>query len=167
MSVTHKINVEAAAAKALLANFRDILEGDQEAIELAVESETNLIEAITAGLDRLLFLNDLCETLANRKGNTEARIERLERQSELIKTAILAAMEAAGIKKVETIATVSVREAPQKPIVTNESAIPTYYFRQAKPTLNKQQLLKDLKLGVEVSGAELSNGGTILSIRRG
>jgi len=61
--------------------------------------------------------------------------------------------------------TVSVRAGAPALVVTEEAAIPQVYFEPREPRLNRQALLSDLKQGVDVAGAQLSNPEPVLSVR--
>ncbi len=61
--------------------------------------------------------------------------------------------------------TISVRPGSPALVVVDEHAIPEPYWEPREPRLDRIGLLKDLKLGVPVSGAELSNPEPVLSVR--
>jgi len=58
------------------------------------------------------------------------------------------------------------KAVPQKLIVTDESQIPTRFFKPQPPKLDRKELLDALKIGETVPGADMSNGGTTIQIRR-
>jgi hypothetical protein len=162
----HALHVETEAAKALLANLRDIIGDDDQAQADAVEGETSLIEAIESGLTRLTELNELHSGIAALIANLKDRGERFERQRDNIRTAICAAMEAGNIKKHEfALATVSLRAVPPKVEITDESLVPSKFFKQPEPKLDKKAVLDALKAKEVVPGAVLSNGGLTVSVK--
>lgn len=162
----HALHVETEAAKALLANLRDIIGDDDQAQADAVEGETSLLEAIEAGLTRLFELNELHSGIAALIASLKDRGERFERQRDSIRTAICAAMEAGNIKKHEfPLATISLRSVPPKAEIIDESAIPAKFWKAQDPKLDKKSVLDALKAKEAVPGAVLSNGGLTVSIK--
>lgn len=166
MNLHRKLDVEAEAAKALLANIRDVIGDDEQAAADAIEGETNLREIISEAIERITELEAFEKAIKDREKALKERRDRFARQAELLRTAVLLAMETAGIKKLEfDHATVSQRPTPPSVTVTDEADIPSRFWVPQDPKLDKKALLDALKAGVDVPGAELSNGGLTLSIR--
>lgn len=162
----HDLRRETNEAAVLLANMKDIIGDDADLIAATVEGETNLHEAIAAGLTRVMEVEALAETIATTMKRMGERKSRFEAQAEHIRTAILTAMEAGGIKKIEhAIGTASVMKVAAKAVITDESLLPSKFFKPQPPTIDRRAVLSALKDGETVSGAQLSNGGTTLSIR--
>lgn len=157
---------EAEAARCLLANLREIIGDDEEAVATVVEGETNLIEAIRAAHEQIAF-DELCaESVAATIKRFAERKSRLEARAERARTAVALAMEMAGLKKVELPeAVLTIKATPPKAIVTDEAAIPSKFWKPSDPKLDKKAVLDALKAGEKIDGAELSNGGTTLQIR--
>jgi hypothetical protein len=61
--------------------------------------------------------------------------------------------------------TVSVRPGSPALVVVEEDAIPASYWEAREPRLDRLGLIKDLKNGVPVAGAGLSNPEPVLSVR--
>jgi len=163
------IRREAEAAKVLLANIKDVIADDPEAIHDAIEGETGLLEAITEAVDRVLEVETLSEALAARIKRMQERKSRLEAQAERIRTAIVVAMGDVDLKKLELPeATITRKPVPAKVIVTDESLLPSKYLVE-KTTVNvdRKALLADLKDNWTISGACLSNASETLAIRQG
>ena len=153
-------------ARVLIANLQDLLGDDAEAMATAVEGETNLREAIGAGLARLVELDALMNGIAGAIANLKDRGERFEQQRDSIRTAIATAMEAGGVKKVEhAIGTVSLKTVPPKAIITDEASIPARFWKPSDPKLDKRAVLDALKSSEAVPGAELSNGSMTIQIK--
>ena len=172
MSVTpvQSLRHETEAARILLANYEDILGDDAIAQADAVEGETDLHEAIRAALVRIAEIESMCEGLDAMAAKLSKRKHRLSEQAKTIRVALLAAMEIANLKKVETdIATLSRRTSPQTVVVTDEAAIPSPFWKRGDPKLDKVALLAALKgadeVGMKIAGVELSNGGETVSIK--
>jgi hypothetical protein len=76
-------------------------------------------------------------------------------------------MSTAGVKKLERpAATLSLRSVPPKAIITSEVELPSRFFVDQAPKLDKKAVLDALKAGEKVAGAELSNGGETIALRR-
>ncbi len=164
--VSRELHIQGEAAKALLLNIRDVVEDDAEMIETAVEGETNLKEAISAAVDRILELDAHEEAIAARIKALSERKERFAHQSERIKAAIHVAMGQAELRKIELPqATLGVRAVPPKAEITDEAMIPSKFFKPQDPKLDRKAVLDALKAKEEVPGATLSNGGETISIR--
>jgi chromosome segregation ATPase len=157
---------ETEAAKALLHAVRSAIADDEQAVADAVEGETNLLEAIGQAVARIAELEAHGKGIALHITNMKTRQERLETRAENLRQAIINAMEACGLKKVERdIATLSLRPSPPKVIITSEADVPSAFWKEPDPVLDKRAILEALKANQAVSGAVLSNGSTSLSIR--
>ena len=161
----HDLQREVEAAKALRANLCDLIECDEETAVIAIEGETNLNEAIDAAVKMLVDdvaamkgLNEMIDLLSARKDRIEARIGNM-------RTALLAALEQAGRKKVEHPAvTLSVRPTQPSVVIVDEALIPSKFFVASDPKLSKKAVSEALKAKEEVPGATLSNGGSSLML---
>lgn len=158
---------QAQAARALLA---DLASDDEDLNHDAVEGETNFFETVQRALDRIAedeALVEGCkvvmERIANRKRAAEARIERM-------KGAIDQAWQIAEIQTHRfPTCTISRKAIPPKLIITDESAIPTRFWKTPDPVLDKKALLDAVKARGEgddpIPGASLSNGGVTIQFR--
>lgn len=166
--LARNVQIEGEAARALLANIRDVIGDDEEMVETAIEGETGLKEAITDAVDRIAELNAHCEALGTLRSQLESRQARLARQAERIKAAVHVAMGHAELRKLELPgATLSIRAVPPKLEVTSESEIPSRFWKTPEPKLDKKAVLDALKNNEAVPGAVLSNGGETLAIKGG
>jgi len=167
----HRLHKEIIAAKTLLAQLADIIGDDKEFAADVVEAETSLNEAIDAVVQRLVDdvaavkgLETMIADFARRKDRIAARIDNM-------RTALCVALEQSGKKKIEHPAvTLSLRSVPASVQVTEESAIPSAYWKTPEPKLDKQALLKalkDLKPDEKIPGATLSNGGVCVALKWG
>lgn len=164
--VSRDLHIQGEAAKALLLNIRDVVEDDAEMIETAIEGETNLKEAISCAVDRILELDAHEEAITAQVKALNERKERFAHQSERIKAAIHVAMGQAKLRKLELHqATLGVRAVPPKAEIIDESLIPSKYWKAQDPRLDKKAVLDALKSKEVVPGAMMSNGGETLSLR--
>jgi hypothetical protein len=78
----------------------------------------------------------------------------------------LEAMTEVGLSKLEQPDfTASVRAGSPALIVVAEKAIPEAYWQPQPPKLDRQALLGELKRGIEIPGAQMSNPKPVLSVR--
>lgn len=165
--VVRELTREAEAARTLVTSMRDVLADDDALTADTVEGETNLIEAIKAADARIAEIDTFHDAIKTRMGDLKKRSDRLDAQSDRIRAAIALAMEMATLTKVELAeATISLKRTPPKVQIISEADIPSAFWKQPDPVLDKKAILEALKEKQAVSGAELSNGGATISIRR-
>ncbi len=163
---TRALHIQGEAARALLANIRDVIGDDDEMALVAVEGETGLIEAISAGVDRIAELNAHCEALDIQAKHLKERRDRFEDQAVRIKAALHVAMGHAELRKLELPqATLSIRSVPPKAEIIDEASIPSRFWKAQDPKLDRKAVLDALKAKEDVPGALLSNGGETLAIK--
>lgn len=169
MDVSRDLHIQGEAAKALLLNIRTEIGDDEDLALTAVEGETNLIEALTEALNRVLEIEAFEEAIALQQKALSQRKDRLGNQAERIRAAILNAMGSADMKKIELPrATLSRKAAPVKVVITSEADLPSaFLIEKTELRPDRKALLEAMKSGQKITGAELSNGGEQLSIRGG
>ncbi len=161
-----EIDREAEAARALLANVRDIIGDDEQAAEDFLEGETGLKEAIAAAVEMIAEWEAFSAALKTRIEEMKARKDRLDDRVETTRAAIANAMQSVDLKKLSyPVATLTLKATPPKVIVTNEAEIPAKFWIAQDPKLDKRELLAALKER-SVAGATLSNGGSTIAIKR-
>lgn len=165
-SIYAQLAMQTDAAKMLLAQCADILGDDAEAAQITIESETNLVEAIERAVKRIAEIDALRASIKDLVEKTKARDERFKNQRELLRTAVLMAMEGAGMARLEmAVATLSTKKVPAGLQVVDESQIPSKFFVRGDPKLDKKAVLEALKAKEEVPGATLDNGSTTIQIK--
>jgi predicted nuclease with TOPRIM domain len=164
--LTHHLRDETALAQQLLAEYRQQLDEDEQAIADTIEGETNLMGVIDIVLNRLATIEDHVEALTTQGRKLNARNARFKAAHERLRAALLATVEAIGIKKLERpTATISHRKVPPTAVITNEAELPPQYLIPQPAKIDRNALNAALKEG-SVPGAELSNGSTTISITR-
>lgn len=167
MSQIVELEREVEAAKLLRAQLDDICASDPDFLRDAIEGETNVRELIAKiaaeeGEDKAIIsaLETFAEGLAARKDRIKARVE--------TRRALLAtALEVAGLKSLETpTGTVAITKVAPKAITTEESEIPSRFWKAQPPKLDRKALADALKAGETIPGATLSNGSQTVTIRR-
>ena len=157
------LNRESEAAADLMAELRT---DDAELALDMIEGETDLIEAIAAAMDEI----DQCEIIASgckaKAEQIEARRHRAEARAERVRALIEQAMLRAGLGTVKLpVATLSVKAVPPKPIISDESLIPSEFWVAQPPKLDKRKLNEAAKSG-PIPGVDMSNGSVSLQVRR-
>jgi hypothetical protein len=168
--VKRDLEREAEAARALLENLGVILaDDDSDDVRFnTVAGETALVECIGEAVHRLNEIEALHEGIEDLRDRLTTRLARLDRKSELIRTALASAIEATGLKKIELpAATISLKAVPPSVQVISEADIPPQYWKPQDPKLDRRALLEALRKKQSVPGAALSNGGVTISIRQG
>lgn len=165
--VKRALQDEAQAASVLLANLRDIIADDDQAHADLVEGETGLLDAIRQAVNRLAEIEAHTEALSSLVKSYQERKARLENQADGIRAALAVAMGMAELKKIELPqATISRKPTPPKALILEEADVPTAFWKPQPPKLDKKAVLDALKAGEAVPGAQLSNGGETIAIRR-
>jgi hypothetical protein len=165
--VSHKLHRETEAARALRANLADLIAENEETAADFVEGETNLVEAIELAVKQMGEDEAAVEALARYSEKMKSRTARLKSRLERLRLAVASAMEQAGKKRIETpYGTVSRRTVPRTAIVMDEADIPTDYWKEQDPKLDRGLLTADLRAGKIIKGVTLSNGHETVTIRR-
>jgi len=165
--VVAKVGAELANALVIREFLRDY--DDPQLIQDAIEGSTNLHEALCVVIEQigeeemqLAGIDAKQQELTTRAARIKATIERL-------RDVVARAMERAEIKTIKSpTATFSLRSVAPKVIVKDEAEIferhPTLFVQQ-KPKLDMAALKKAMATA-DVAGADWTNGGVGLTIRR-
>jgi len=141
------------------------LSEDEELLKDTLEGNTSFNEVMDRLVTELKDQETLAEATSLRIGKLRERQTRLVHRAQFYRALMHRLMERAGIKSVALPeAKISVVNAPDKVIITDESAIPDALMRITKEP-NKAAIKAALKNGEYVSGATLSNGGTTIQVR--
>ncbi len=153
------------AARALREALKAL--GDEELTADTIEGETSLHESIAAVMGMVTDAEILEEGLKAKIAQMEGRKTGIGRRIDSLRTIIAQAMEIGGIKTLPLPeATLSFANVPPKLIVTDESLIPTRFWKAQDPTLDRKAMNEAIKAGEEIPGTSRTNGGTTLKIRR-
>jgi hypothetical protein len=131
----------------------DTLEGEVDLLEVlgAVDTAIIELEIDVEGTDALL------KKLSERKASRKRHINTL-------RNLVLQAMDIAGEKTIKLPgATYTLRNTKPARVVDNEALIPSEYFKQPDPVLDKSKLRA---AEGEVPGTHIDNGGISLTLRR-
>jgi len=162
----HGLSKQAVAAAELLAALGDDAQ-DEELAHDMIEGETDFFEAV----ERVLSEIDECEIMQagikDMQKRLSDRLARVSGRADRLRGLIDQAFQMAEIKSHKfASATISTKAVPRKLIVTDESQIPARFYEPQPPKLDRKALLDAIKAGEAVPGADMSNGGTTIQIRR-
>jgi hypothetical protein len=144
-----------AAMSAVSRLKAELADHDDDMILASIESETNALEL----MDRIIENVVADEALVERG---KERLKRIEARADRHRLILKAMMEEIAERVERPLATLSIGTGPRAVIITDERAVPEYYFRHAP---DKVAIGKDLKAGKQIEGAELANGAPVLTMR--
>jgi Siphovirus Gp157 len=141
-------------------------EADEETLQDTLEGITDLHEMIAAVIRSALVDEALHSGLRSRVDDMKQRLSRLELRASKKRELALQAMTEAGLSKLEQPDfTASAKAGSPALVVIAEDQIPGAYWRPQPPKLDRQSILVELKRGIEIPGAEMSNPKPVLSVR--
>lgn len=171
--VARDLERDIGAAKVLKAHLVEILgeeAADAETVRDAIEGETGLFETICAVVGQIGEDEASAEGIKAYVGKLNTRKSRLERRGELLRTALMnaldtldgeehkidrtniaaaimaRAMEALTSGKLDaTVATVTLKATPPKLNLVDEAEVPSQYWKTPDPELDRASLTRDLK----------------------
>lgn len=147
----------------LAAEFPD---ADEETLHDTVEGMTDLAEMLAAVVRSQLDDLALVSALRVRAADMQQRLLRIEQRTSKKKELLTSVMERAGLKRLtEPDFTVSLRQTQPPLILVDENEIPSEFWKPQPPKLDRQGLISALRLGQDISGATLGNGGLTISVR--
>lgn len=179
---------ELLALQALKDSIADAAKDDPDLLLDMAEGETNIMELIDKVLEADLVDQGLLDGLANVKAIVKLREERFEMRIKTRRALLEQALFILERKKLERpTATISITERKPTITVTDESEIPSEYFRTPDPVLNKKALNEAYAALIEkqavetmtataegrepvqfpmIPGCAVNNGSASISIRR-
>lgn len=155
------------SARARLHEFdvEEIEAGFEDARQEAHAAEQGAIPLLHSILRSAVECSDQADAADARAKSIMERRDRYRRRVQELRSAAFAAMEVLDMKRVELPdLTASIAAGQPSVVITNEAAIPSEYTR-TKTEPDKAKIGADLKVGVVIPGAELSNGLPSLRIR--
>ena len=166
IDAARKLHIETEAAKHLRYRLLELTD-DEETTRDTIEGETNLHEAIRGALLSIEDDQALVDGIGARLADLTERSRRLKTRIDSKRFLIEEAMQAGSLTKLETdIATVSLRSIPPKVVITDEARLPPDFLIPQPPKPDMASIKDALANSTPVPGAELSNGGIGLTIRR-
>ena len=139
---------------------------DEQTLADTVEGLTDLHEIVQAVIRSALADEALARGLKCRISDMQGRLDRLEDRASKRRQIAKDVMVELDLKKLNAPDfTASIRDGMPSLMVIDEEAVPSIYWQPSEPRLNRQELASDLKQGVTVAGASLTNPEPVLSVR--
>jgi hypothetical protein len=139
---------------------------DDETIRDTLEGITDLHGMIAAVIRSALVDEALHSGLRGRLDDMRERLSRLEVRASKKRELALHAMSEVGLSKLEQPDfTASARAGSPALVVIAEDKIPDPYRLPQPPKLDRQAILGELKRGIDIPGAQMSNPKPVLSVR--
>jgi len=139
---------------------------DEQTLADTVEGLTELPDIIEAIIRSALVDEALSKGLRCRIAEMQDRLSRLQDRASKRRQIAKDVMVDLDLKKISAPDfTASVRPGLPALLVLNEEDVPPTYWQPSEPHLNRQELARDLKQGVEITGATLSEPAPVLSVR--
>lgn len=158
-----KAQIEAMVAAQIVLAMQE--EGE-EAIALAIREGSTFEEAIAEIANYQAESVAMAEAIAGRIRDMVERKNRFIKREEKAREVIAGLLLLAGVRKIELPeCTLSLGHKPQSVQIVDEAKLPDAFIR-IKREPDKAAIKEALKNGEPVEGAQLSNGGESLIIRR-
>lgn len=160
------INLERRQIEAIALNLRALVGDDDVAYADMLEGESDLHELVRRLLNSIERDEGNLAALKTQVDERKERAARAETRIDVQREAIMSLMEAARLDRLSLPeATLSCRDLPPKPIVTDEAALPPEYVR-VKTTPDMTAIRAGLDSGADIPGVALGNGSRSITIRR-
>jgi hypothetical protein len=139
---------------------------DEQTLADTLEGLTDLYEMIAAVARSALVDEAMVAGLKGHMRDLQDRMQRITDRAASRRRIARDAMLNVDVKKIKAPDfTLSVRPGTAAVTVFDEAAIPEVYWKPRDPVLDRVGLLSDLKAGVAIAGARLSNPEPVLSVR--
>ncbi len=162
-----KIQQALAVAQAFAARLREAEPDlDEDTLLLALSSETEAETLLNSVLRAGEEAATMAEAIKARIDALTTRHARYTKRKADARATAFAIMDALGVAKFTSPEfTATIRGGAASVVVTDEAALPDFVMRQPPPAPDKAAILKMLKAGQTLPGAELANGMPTLSVR--
>lgn len=138
---------------------------ETELLALLAQEGADIEHVLRRFIAAALEADALADAAKARLDAIAERRARFQRRHEAYRGAAFAIMDALGLTRIEDAEfTATIGKPRAQCVVTDEAAIPERYFETVRK-LRKADLADDVKAGVVVPGAELTNGLPSLTIR--
>ena len=139
---------------------------DDETLADTLEGITDLHDMIAAVIRSALVDEALHTGLRFRLDDMKERLSRLELRASKKRELALEAMTEVGLTKLEQPDfTAFARAGSPAIVVIAEERIPEPYWLPQPPKLDRQAIFAELKRGIDIPGAQMSNPKPVLSLR--
>ena len=164
MSAENQMFRELKSAAKLKESLKSL--GDDDLTRDMLEGETDLRGIIGKLVGQLDEDAILLTGLAAKIEDHSARAARIKARVQRCRALIEQGMSMAEIPSLElATSTLSIAKTARKVVISDESAIPTKFWKASDPRLDKASIKKALNDDEAIPGASLSNGGSTLKVR--
>jgi hypothetical protein len=162
------IALEAATIEREIADLIDAypdLADDETLRADMLAGSTNAFELLAVVVERMQEAKSFSEAIKARAKELSERSSRYAKRGDAMRAFAERIMRAADLRKAELpAATLSIRNTPPAVVITDEDDLPEAFWRVSRAP-DKSAINDALKAGQFIPGAELSNGGEIISVR--
>jgi hypothetical protein len=139
---------------------------DDETLADTLEGLTDLHEILAAVVRGALTDEAIAAGLRQRIEVMGQRLDRFRYRATKRREMVREVMIETEVKKVTAPdLTLAIRPGSPVLVVSDESAVPAEFWEPREPRLNRQKLLAELKLGVQIQGVELASPPPVLTVR--
>jgi hypothetical protein len=140
---------------------------DEEAVAMSMESEVDFESVADELLKSMGDAEAMAEGIKKLEASLVARRSRYETRVKGYKALAHRILDAAQTQKMERPGgTISLRKTPQQLGDVDEASVPSEFWVEADPRIDRKALLKALKSGAEIEGVTLTAPSTTISIRK-
>jgi len=165
-NIDYTLHRATQAADVLKEQLRAIVGEDEEVLHDTIEGEIDLEGLIRLAAEQNVIDDAAANGISVLINKLRDRKERVEKRIDMRRAAILAAMTAGEIRKIDTPAgTISRKAVPPSVLILEEASIPAEFWKPSDPRLDKKAVADALKAGRDVPGAMMSNGGETIAVR--
>lgn len=139
--------------------------GEDDDLTQAIAECTNFNELLERVAQEIVQAEALAQGIKSAQAALADRGKRLQTKAGKLRDAVLAALNAAQLKKIELpSATFSVGSKAASVVIIDEAQVPDE-FCEVERKISKQRIKEALHSGKHVNGAQMSNGGQSLTMR--
>jgi len=150
---------------AMLLEYSELKDDEQLRNDM-FEGSTDIKQVIDRIVSSEAYDSQMIEGIDQHIDQLKKRKERLKYRTEIKRKMIQRVMEIGRLRKLEVASgTVTISRSTASVIITDESLIDDKYWR-IKKEINKTEIKNDMRDGITVNGAFLSNGDETVRITR-
>ncbi len=162
--LTHSVTTYQTIRERIISLANDDI--DETTLADTIEGLSDFNEVAAEVIRSALLDEAMADGLSQYIKRLQGRLQRLAERAKERRRIVRDAMMEVDLRKiVAPDLTLSVRPGSPSLVILDEKAIPEPYWLQQKPRLDRIQATSDLKRGVPIPGATLSNPEPVLSVR--
>ena len=163
--MAHDLASEAEGALHLLQRYNREIYGDKKARQNLIEGQTQLVELTRDVLKEIDACEAAIKAAVRDADQAKRRKESIEERRDALRLELATALIQVGSINVDG-ATVTPKRMPPSVRIINEAAIPAQFKRKIVKEVVNKAALKSALVDAVIPGAELSNGGVTLAVKR-